>query len=101
VSAGIQISQAEVNNVAGSIARSLFNVLANVDEFKSFLDGFTAQALVDAGYSATLADANNLKSAFTDLGDMSSIWKNGSATQTIAGHDFRVFPRKLIGVGLF
>lgn len=99
MAAGIQISQAEINNQAGAIARSVFNSLENVRQFKSWLDGLSANDLM-TGYGFNSTDANVLKSAFTDLGDLAGIFQGSAAVATLP-HDYRVFAKQLLGTGLF
>jgi hypothetical protein len=99
VTVGITISKAEIDNQAGGIARSLFATLANVQHFKSWLDGLTAQNLVD-NYGYTLGDANILKSAFTDMGDLAGIFNNTAAVASLP-HDYRAFAKQLIGTGIY
>jgi hypothetical protein len=99
VTVGIQISQAEINNQAGALARSVFNSLENVRQFKAWLDGLSAQDLA-TGYGFSVGDANVLKSAFTDLGDLAGIFQGSAAVATLP-HDYRVFAKQLLGTGLF
>lgn len=95
---GIQISQGEINNQAGAIARSVFAAMQNVAEFKGWLDGVSANEL-ESTYSFTASDAAVLKSAFADLANLAAVF-TGSATVATA-RDFRVFSKKLLGTGLF
>jgi hypothetical protein len=99
VSAGIQINLSEINNQAGSITRNLFSTMANVAQFKAWLDGLSSADLVNT-YGFTQADADNLKSAFAEMGDLVTIWNNGSPANTLP-HNYQVFPRRLLGTGLF
>lgn len=95
MSAGIQVSKTEINLRSGVIARSVFAVLRDVEQFKAWLDGLSAQNLVDQ-YTFTIEDANDLKSAFTDLGEIAAVFDGTvAATQS----DRRVFARRLIGTG--
>jgi hypothetical protein len=95
VAAGIQVTKAELDNVAGSVARSLFNVMGNVQQVKAWLDTQTVEDLVGLGYQT--ADANLIKSAYTDLAELASVFNNGAPAHTTA-HDYRVFAKRLIGV---
>lgn len=93
--AGLEVTKAELNNVAGSVARSLFNVMGNVQQVKAWLDTQTVQNLVDLGY--TTDEANLIKSAYADLAELASVFNNGAPAHTTA-HDFRVFAKRLIGI---
>lgn len=100
MSAGVQIDKGEINNQAGSIARNLFSTLANVAQFKAWLDGLSSADLVNI-YGFAQADADNLKSAFTEMGDLNAVW-NGTASAYLTGaHTYQTFPRRLLGTGLF
>lgn len=98
MTAGLQITQAEVNAQAGTIARSLFAALSNVTEFKAWLDTITVADLETLGFSTD--DANTLKSAFADLADLAGIFKGLAAAQTLP-YNFSTFARRLIGVGVY
>lgn len=100
MSAGLQINLAEVRNTSGTVARAVFASMQNVAEFKSWLDAFSAQDLVDLNYAADLSEANDLKSAFTDLGDLATAWVGGTTAYPLP-RDLRPNARKLIATGLF
>jgi hypothetical protein len=95
LSAGVQVTKDEINVRAGAITKGVFAVLRDVMQYKAWLDGLTAQDLVD-DFAFTLDDANDLKSAFTDLGVVADVF-NGDAAATQA--DRTVFARRLIGTG--
>jgi hypothetical protein len=100
MSAGIQINKAEIDNQAGSIARNLFAGLANVAKFKAWLDGLTSADLVNT-YGYVQADADNLKSAFTEMGDLNAVWNGTGSAYLTGAHTYQTFPRRLLGTGLF
>lgn len=95
MAAGIQVTKPELDNVAGTVARSVFNVLGSVQQVKAWLDTQTVTDLETLGYST--ADANTLKSAYADLAELASVFNNGTPAHTTA-YDFRVFAKRLIGV---
>lgn len=99
MSVGLPITKGEIDQQAGSIARSVFNVLSTVGQFKAWLDGVSAQDL-ESVYGYTSGEAAVLKSAFGDLAELASVFNNGTPTHTEA-HDFRAFARQLIGTGLY
>ncbi|TMR11746.1 hypothetical protein ETD86_34830 [Nonomuraea turkmeniaca] len=96
--AGLQVTQAEVNAQAGTIARAVFAALGNVQEFKAWLDTVAVGDLETLGFST--ADANTLKSAFSDLADIAGVFQ-GSATARTLPYDYRTFAKRLIGVGVY
>lgn len=96
--AGLQVTQAEVNAQAGTIARAVFAALGNVTEFKTWLDTVTVGDLETLGFST--ADANTLKSAFSDLADLAGVFQGSAAARTLP-YDYRTFARRLIGVGVY
>lgn len=99
MSVGRTISLAEINNAAGGIAGSLFATMDNITKMKAVLDGYTAQNLVDS-FGFTLADANILKSAFTDMANVVALW-TGVATSGTVPRDHRTFAKQLLGTGLY
>lgn len=92
---GIGVTKAEIDNVAGSTARSLFNVFTNVQQVKAFLDTKTTGDLEAMGYTAN--EAAVLKSAYADLAELASVFNNGTPAHTTA-YDFRTFSKQLIGI---
>lgn len=92
-------SQAELNNAAAAIAASLFATMDNIAKAKIVLDGLDVTALQAAPFGYTPTEANQLKSAFTDLDKLRTIF-NGTATQA-STYDFRTFTKLLLGNGLY
>lgn len=97
MSIGRTNSQAELNNTFGSIVVSLFATMDNIAKAKRVLDTLTVQNLVDMGF--TTGDANTLKSAYTDLDKLRTIF-NGTATQATT-YDFQTFTKLGLGPGLY
>lgn len=93
--AGLEVTKAELDNVAGSVARSLFNVMGNVQQVKAWLDTKTVGDLEALGY--TTNDANVLKSAYADLAELANVFNGGAPAHTTA-HAFRTFAQRLIGI---
>jgi hypothetical protein len=98
VAIGRTITQAELNNVAGAIGTSLWAVMDNIAKAKAVVDDYTAQQLVD-NFGFTLADANDLKTAYADMGQLVDIFR-GQAALAVA-KNFRPSTRKLLGTGLY
>lgn len=92
---GLPANKADLDNVAGSTARSLFNVLSNVQQIKGWLDTKTTGDLEGMGYTAN--EAAVLKSAYADLAELASVFNNGTPAHTTA-YDFRTFSKQLIGI---
>jgi hypothetical protein len=99
VAAGIPITKDRINTQAGAIAAAVFTALQNVVEFKAWLDSVSVNDL-ETIYSFTSDDAAVLKSAYTELADLAALWAGGAPAATLP-HDYRVFPRRLIGVGVY
>lgn len=95
---GRTISQAEINNAAAGIVASLFATLDNVVKMKAVLDGYDVTALQGLGFTST--EANVLKSAFTDMANVATIWQGGAAAGTMP-RDHRAFAKQLLGTGLY
>jgi hypothetical protein len=85
-------SAAEVNNIVGGTARSLYSVLNQVKQIQAWL---LATDLKAAPYSFSVGDEANIKSAYTDLDKLRTVFE-GTATQTPA-YDARTFAKLLIG----
>jgi len=84
---GIPVTQQDINLTSGDISRALEHATNRANEFKQFLDQYSAQDLVDR-WGFDLNDANVLKSA---MGEM--------AVVSQAQADNRVFQAKIMGMG--
>lgn len=98
MAAGRQLTKDTINADAGSIARSVFAGLNAVVQFKTWLDSITDANLI-AVYGFLQADVDDLRSGFSDLNQLSTIF-NGTANLAVA-KDFRAFAKRLNGDGLF
>lgn len=95
---GLEVTQAEINQRSGSIARSVFSVMRDVLQFKAWLDTVTAAELQSIyGYGA--GEATLLKAAYADLGSLAAEWAGGAPKTE--PYDYRQFARRLIGTGVF
>jgi hypothetical protein len=99
MTAGIQITKADIDQAAGTLARSQFHTASAVLQFKAWLDGLSAQDLID-DYAYSADDANMLKSAVADLADLAGIFGGAAAGQTLP-YNYKQFAKNLIGVGVF
>lgn len=95
---GLQPTKAEIDSVAGNIAREAQALFDRVRNFKYYLDGKTTADLVALGYvESNSTEVSRLKSAIADLDTLRLIYE-GAATQP-ALKDFRTFARQLQGMG--
>jgi hypothetical protein len=97
---GRTVSKAELDSATGQIALSLYRTMENIDQVQAWLAGFSSAQLVSAGYCTDTTDGDRLKSAFTDMSNLSTIWAGGAATGTMP-RDHRLFAKWLLGVGVF
>jgi methyl-accepting chemotaxis protein len=94
---GRPITQSEFNTIASSIAASLFDTMDNIAKVKAVLDGMSTGDLTALGYTSD--EAGLLKSAFNDMEVLRQVF-TGASPQASA-FDFRTFPRRLLGVGIY
>jgi len=94
VSVGLSTTKGDADQRAGGIALDVRSVMDRVRIFKTWLDTVTVTQLEGLGY--TTGEANTLKSAFTDLDKLRTIYE-GTATQA-STYDFRTFAKLLTGV---
>jgi hypothetical protein len=64
--AGLPVSGADVNLQGGDISRQMQNVCNRAEEFKRFLDRYSAEQMVEA-FAMTLEDATLMKSGYGEL----------------------------------
>lgn len=100
MSAGFQITKADIDNTSGQIARSIFTDLGNAQKFKAWLDAYSVADLT-VNWAIPTADGNILKSAFTDLDDLAKVFNNTTSAYLTGTHDYRAFARQLLGVGMY
>lgn len=99
MTAGRSLSAAEINSGAAAIAQALFATMDNVTKMKAVLDGYSSAQLVTT-FGFVQADADVLKSAFTDMADIVAAWTGQAMTGTVP-RDHRVFAKQLLGTGLY
>lgn len=90
---GVQQSLGDINAYAGNISLQLEETFTRVERFKSYLDTLTVTDLTNLGMSS--ADANTLKSAFTDAASLAAVYR-GTGTQGSA-YNFSTFLKLLRG----
>ncbi len=83
--AGLTVTQNDINNTAGDIARALAYQLRRAVNLKRFLDRFTAGDLTTL-YGLSTADANLLKSMIGELAAVNATFQAGRVfTDQVAG----------------
>lgn len=85
--AGLTLQGNDINSTSGDICRGVTYQLRRAVNFKRFLDRFTSAQLVTL-YGLTQADADLIKSAFTDLATINTTFQAN-----------RVFLDQLAGMG--
>jgi hypothetical protein len=93
---GPQLSSADVNAATAQIVRQLYSAFTNVERFQQYL---LATNLQLPPYNMTSADESYIKSAFTDLDQLRTIFTGEQSLA--AAKDFRTFARHALGTGLF
>lgn len=97
MSVGLPVTKEEIDTRAGDIARTFQRVFEDVGTMKVYLDATDEAALVALGYTSN--EVAVLKTAWSDLAQLASIWIGEAALPT--AKDFRQFVRQLWGVGAF
>lgn len=97
MSVGLPVTKSEIDSRAGDIARAFQDQFNDVATMQSFLLATPNPDLEALGYTAD--DVAALKTAFTDLAQLGTIWTGQAALAS--AKDFRVFVRRLWGVGAF
>lgn len=100
MTAGRSLSAAELNSGAAAIAQAMFSTMDNVTKMKAVLDGYSSAQLVST-FGFVQADADMLKSAFTDMADMVLQWQGSAPDGGAHPRDHRVFAKNLLGNGLY
>lgn len=98
MSIGINPLKADIDSVAGDLAREAQRLFDRVKNLKYYLDGQTTSELVAKNYDEnTLNEVSRLKSAINDLDQLRRIYEGTEALA--AAKDFRTFARQLQGLG--
>lgn len=97
MSVGIPISKSDLDIAAGSVARQMFSTADQVTQIKAWLDATPDATLTAAPYGYTAGEVAILKSAFSDLADLISMFNGGSHARTLP-YDYRTFSKQLIGI---
>ena len=95
MSVGFALTKAELDTRSGSVAQSFQRAFNDVLTIKGLLDRTANADLVALGY--TDQEVATLKTAYTDLYQLATIW-TGDANLATA-KDFRTFVSQLWGVG--
>jgi hypothetical protein len=97
MSVGLPVTKTEIDTRAGDIARGFQKAFEDVLTMQTYLEATPNPDLIALGF--TDAEVATLKTAFTDLSQLSRIWAGAEALAT--AKDFRTFVRQLWGVGAF
>jgi hypothetical protein len=97
MSVGLPITKQEVDARSGDIARAFQRAFEDVITMQSYLLATPNPDLIVLGY--TDQEVATLKTAFTDLAQLGTIWTGEAALAD--PKDFRTFVRQLWGVGAF
>ena len=97
MSVGLPVSKGEIDSRAGDISRQFQALFNDVIILQSYLEATPNEDLVELGYSEQ--DVALLKTAFSELTQLSKIWVGAEALEQ--PKDFRAFVRQLWGVGAF
>jgi len=97
MSVGLPVTKNEIDSRAGDIARAFQDQFNDVATMQGFLVATPNGDLETLGY--TPDEVASLKTAFTDLAQLGTIWTGQAALAT--AKDFRTFVRRLWGVGAF
>lgn len=94
---GIQVTKTDVNQALGTAARSVFNAIQVVGQFKDWLDTQTDADLIALNF--VQSDVDQIRSAMADLGHLRGVFF-GVSTRAVA-YDYRTFTKRCLGTGLF
>jgi hypothetical protein len=94
---GIPITKTELDSRAGNLARAFQDQFGEVVILQEFLLGTPDPDLIELGYTSD--DVATLKTAMTDLAQLGRIWIGSEPLPT--AKDFRVFVKRLWGIGAF
>jgi hypothetical protein len=94
MSMGITPSKAEIDLVAGTLAKELHIALRRASEFKQWMDAVASQTLIDLGYTGD--EEYMFRQAFVKLDLLRQIY-NGEASLPVATN-LKTFPQMLFGI---
>lgn len=99
--AGRAISKTNIDGAAAEIAEDVIDIIERVEHFKGWLDGVgvnTPDPLPNlvVSYGYTVDGANDLKSAFSDLGELVAIFR-GTGGLSVQ-RNFDTFVKRLRGI---
>ena len=97
MSVGLPVTKTEIDARSGDIARAFQKNFEDVVTMQTYLEATPNADLIALGY--TDGEVAIIKTAFTDLTQLGTIWSGSAALE--APKDFRAFVRQLWGVGAF
>jgi hypothetical protein len=99
VAIGIQQDKTTENEALGRIARSLENVMAQIDQHTDAVGGFTSAQFQAVPFSYTASEADDVVAMLADLTQLKQVYR-GNATQATT-KNFRSTIKKALGPGFF
>lgn len=99
MSIGIQQDKSTENDALGRIARSLENVMAQIDQHTDAVGSFTSAQFQAAPYSYTPSEADDAVAMLADLTLLKQIYRGNSTLAT--AKNFRTSIKKALGPGFF
>ena len=96
MSIGLSTTKADIDAQAGNVALQVREALRAVQLLQVWLAATPDVTLTSAPYNYTSDEVAQLKSAFTDLDKLRTIYE-GTATQS-STYDFRTFAKLLVSV---
>lgn len=96
---GIQQNRTTEDEALGRIARSLENVMAQIDQHTDAVGGLTSAQFQAAPYSYSPAEADDVVAMLADLNQLKLIYR-GNATLA-STKNFRTSIKKALGPGFF
>ena len=96
---GIQQDKTTENEALGRIARSLENVMAQIDQHTDAVGSLTSAQFQAAPYNYTPTEADDVVAMLADLTQLKQIYR-GNQTLAVA-KNFRTNVKKALGPGFF
>lgn len=94
MSAGYPKDKANVDSIAGTLAREVNRLMRMADQFKTELDAYNDASLTGLGYTA--GEVTQLRTAAADLSQLATVYRGGA--NLAVAKDFRASVRPLWGV---
>lgn len=96
---GIQQSRTTEDEALGRIARSLENVMAQIDQHTDAVGGLTSAQFQAAPYNYQPAEADDVVAMLADLNQLKQIYRGNQTLGALK--NFRTNVKKALGPGFF